>query len=153
MHFSPSLTCLLAVVLATSAQAANNVQQHVVYSAKGAADVVGNHFGCAHIRPTGQATQLGCVKHVFTNGFTVSVLDETSKARTTCSISGTKGACGPAGVNVQVDLTGGTGKAPAASGPGGTTTLTPAQLSNKPIKREHTRDFLVEREPAAEPEF
>ncbi len=58
---------------------------------------------------------------------------ETSKAKTVCSISGTKGACGPAGVNVLVDVTGGTGKAPAASGPGGTTTLTPAELSNKPM--------------------
>jgi hypothetical protein len=58
---------------------------------------------------------------------------EETKAKTLCSISGTSGACGPAGVNVKVDLTGGTGTAPPASGPGGTTTLTPAELVNTPI--------------------
>jgi hypothetical protein len=57
---------------------------------------------------------------------------EKTKKVVLCSIAGAKGACGP-GVNAAVDLTGGTGKAPAASGPGGTTTLTPAELSNKPI--------------------
>jgi hypothetical protein len=52
-----------------------------------------------------------------------------SKAVTLCSIAGTSGACGPAGVNVQIDLTGGTGNVPPPSGPLGTAALT--QLKTK----------------------
>lgn len=131
MHFH------LFLALIVPALAANIVKQKVTYSAPGATDVVGNGFGCAHITPTGQSAQLGCVKHVFTNGFTVGVTDEKTKKATLCSINGSQGACGPAGVQVAVDLTGGTGNVPPASGPGGTTSLTAAELSNKPIaKRE-----------------
>ncbi|KAN0098305.1 hypothetical protein V8E51_013968 [Hyaloscypha variabilis] len=128
-----SITFLLAI--AASVQAANNVPQKVTYTAAGASAVTGNGFGCAHITPAGQGSQLGCVKHVFTDGFTVGVTNEATKKVTLCSIAGTSGACGPAGVNVAVDLTGGTGTAPAASGPEGTTTLTAAELVNKPIRR------------------
>jgi hypothetical protein len=105
------------------------------------------------VTPAGQNAQLGCVKHVFTDGFTVGVTElvfaakgncwiladdlcpcsESTKNVTLCSIAGTSGACGPAGVNVAVDLNGGTGTAPPPSGPNGTTTLTAAELSNKPI--------------------
>jgi len=131
MHFQ------LLLALAATAMAANRVPQKVTFSAAGAADVVGNAIGCAHITPAGQSPQLACVKHVFTNGFTVNVKDEATKNATLCSIAGSQGACGPAGVNATVDLTGGTGEAPAASGPGGTTNLTAADLVNKPIgKRE-----------------
>jgi hypothetical protein len=86
----------LAVALVGAALAnpvpANIVKEHVVFSGDGAADTVGNGFGCAHstlatippgdgdtahIRPTvtpdGANHQLACVKHVFTDGFTVSV--------------------------------------------------------------------------------
>ena len=63
------------------------------------------------------------------------IFSEATKKVTLCSIAGTSGPCGPAGVNVAVDLTGGTGTAPAASGPEGTTTLTAAELVNKPIRR------------------
>jgi len=91
MHIS------FAFVLAAAAsiQAANNVAQKVTYTAPGAAAVVGNSFGCAHskssfpptvrkhqielnnysVTPAGQGSQLGCVKHVFTNGFTVGVTE------------------------------------------------------------------------------
>lgn len=147
-------------ILAT-AQAANNVAQTVTYSATGASAVTGNHFGCAHssfllspcpiplantltVTPAGQQAQLGCVKHVFTDGFTVAITNEKTKAVTRCSVAGASGACGPAGVNVKVDLTGGTGKAPAASGPAGTTTLTPAELSSKPIARRQEKYRMVQ---------
>ena len=69
------------------------------------------------------------------HSLTRTFFSEATKKVTLCSIVGTSGACGPAGVNVAVDLQGGTGTAPAASGPGGTTTLTPAELVNKPIRR------------------
>lgn len=42
MHFQ------LLLALAATALAANNVAQTVTYSADGASDVIGNHFGCAH---------------------------------------------------------------------------------------------------------
>ncbi|TDL20616.1 hypothetical protein BD410DRAFT_790575 [Rickenella mellea] len=135
MHFSPSFVALLASVLATSVQAANIVKQKVVFSAAGANDEVGNGFGCVNIRPAGQVSQLACIKHVFTDGFTVGVTPSDTKKITLCSIQGAQGACGAAGVSAQVDLTGGTGNVPAASGPAGTTTLTPAELSNKPIAK------------------
>jgi hypothetical protein len=70
---------------------------------------------------------------------------EATKKVTLCSIVGTSGPCGPAGVNVAVDLTGGTGTAPAASGPEGTTTLTAAELVNKPIRRRAGEWWLKER--------
>ena len=60
---------------------------------------------------------------------------EKTKKVTLCSIAGTSGPCGPAGVNVNVDLTGGTGTAPPPSGPSGTTTLTAAELVNSPIAK------------------
>lgn len=41
-----AITVLVAA--AAVVQAANNVPQHVVYSATGSADVVGNKFGCAN---------------------------------------------------------------------------------------------------------
>lgn len=88
------------------------------------------------------------------------LLSEKTKNVTLCSIAGTKGACGPAGVNIEVDLTGGTGNVPAASGPGGTKTLTPAQLVNKPIRRApvdfeaEARSFVAEaRSPEMEMEM
>lgn len=62
-----------------------------------------------------------------------SPCSESTKKVTLCSIAGTSGACGPAGVSVAVVLSGGTGTAPPPSGPDGTTTLTAAELSNKPI--------------------
>jgi hypothetical protein len=70
---------------------------------------------------------------------TDAIRSESSKSVTLCSIAGAQGACGPAGVNVAVDLTGGTGQVPAASGPEGTTSLTAADLHSTPIgKREIT---------------
>jgi hypothetical protein len=74
---------------------------------------------------------------IFTKGLSLTrtYFSEATKKVTLCSIVGTSGACGPAGVNVAVDLQGGTGTAPAASGPEGTTTLTAAELVNKPIRR------------------
>ncbi len=66
---------------------------------------------------------------------------ESTKKPVLCSISGTSGACGPNGVNVTVDLTGGTGKVPAPSGPEGTTNLTAAELVNKPIADKRTVSF------------
>lgn len=87
------LSILYLMTAAVAVQAANVVKQHVVYSATGAADVVGNGFGCAHskylsscivrnrcanflkVTPTGAASQLGCVKHVFTDGFTIGVTE------------------------------------------------------------------------------
>ena len=118
------------------------------------------------VTPAGASSQLGCVKHVFTDGFTVGVteyvmtelpstsrrtsadwrhLSEKTKKATLCSIAGISGPCGPAGVNVKVDLTGGTGTAPPPSGPAGTKDLTAAQLSNKPIKRDEVvaKEFIA----------
>lgn len=69
------------------------------------------------------------------DSLTSKFCSEATKKVTLCSISGTSGPCGPAGVNVAVDLTGGTGTAPPASGPGGTTNLTSAELVNLPIRR------------------
>lgn len=79
------------------------------------------------------------------HSLTPKTYSEVTKKVTLCSIAGTSGPCGPAGVNVAVDLTGGTGTAPAASGPEGTTTLTAAELVNKPIRRRAGEWWLEER--------
>jgi hypothetical protein len=81
------------------------------------------------------------IVQVQTQSFSNAIFSEKSKAKTLCSISGTSGACGPAGVNVNVDLTGGTGTAPAASGPSGTTNLTAAELVNTPITSKRSIKF------------
>lgn len=50
MLFPISNVLTAALMLASVTLAANNVPQHVVYSAPGAADVVGNKFGCVDSR-------------------------------------------------------------------------------------------------------
>ena len=93
------ISLLYIIAAAAAVQAANVVKENVVYSAKGASDVVGNGFGCAHsklpsffristskkplanessflkVTPSGAGSQLGCVKHVFEDGFTVGVTE------------------------------------------------------------------------------
>ena len=95
MHWQLLFLALVGTSLA-SPLPANEVSEKVTYSASGADDVVGNGFGCAHsksainrksssarielmrstpVTPAGQSSQLGCVKHVFTDGFTVGVTE------------------------------------------------------------------------------
>jgi len=69
------------------------------------------------------------------DSLTPTICSEATKKVTLCSIAGTSGTCSPAGVNIAVDLTGGTGTVPPASGPSGTTNLTSAELVNLPIRR------------------
>jgi hypothetical protein len=131
MRFTPTFAALFVSVLATSV-AANSIPQKVVFSATGVSDVTAKPDGCATIAPAG-VSQTACVKHVFTNGFTMSVRGIPNTAEIFCSVSGDSGTCGPNNVEATVDLTGGTGSAPAPSGPSGTTSLSSADLSSNPI--------------------
>jgi hypothetical protein len=131
MRFTPTFAALFASVLATTV-AANSIPQKVVFSATGISDVTAKPDGCATVSPAG-VSQTACVKHVFTNGFTMSVRGIPNTNEIFCAISGTSGTCGPNNVEATVDLTGGTGDAPPPSGASGTTSLSAADKSSNPI--------------------
>jgi len=119
MRFTSTFSALLVTVLATaSSVAAGTISQKVVFSATGVSDVTAKPDGCNTIVPDG-VSQIACVKHVFTDGFTMSVRGIPNTAELFCAISGTSGTCGPNNVEATVDLTGGTGTAPAATDPAG----------------------------------
>ncbi|KDR84349.1 hypothetical protein GALMADRAFT_206010 [Galerina marginata CBS 339.88] len=108
MQFSFS-ALLVFVVAAVSVQAApvgtieerGPVHPPVIITGPGATDVVGNKFGCAHIRPAGKAAQLVCTVDFTATGFTINVKDETTKAHSSCVITGTAGSCGPSGAGAK----------------------------------------------------
>jgi len=85
---------------ATRAEAAK--PNSITITGTGAADVPANHLGCAHVTPKGSAAQLVCTKDFTATGFTISVKDEKTTARTSCVITGTEGTCGPSGAGAKV---------------------------------------------------
>jgi len=119
------------------------IPQKVTFSAgAGSAAVTAKPDGCASVTANG-VKQTACVKHVFTDGFTMSVRGIPNTPELFCAISGTTGTCGPDAVEATVDLTGGTGTAPAATNPAGSpkSDFKAADISSKPITRRHARDF------------